>query len=1299
MGEDINVCTTESPKTGFSFRITYLYQYAMSDFNLANCFLDLFDETNEHLLTVTDLSLNTALAAIIENKVSDADHSQESLLITPTVHWVLPVGKLPGGTSRQSCTLVAAPEVHTNKVVYVRLGQSLRVECDVKSHPPADRVFWVHDKTLPDSTLLSQSRPFSPFDETQCLNESEAIRSSANYWFSSVLQINTVQHEDAGVYRCIAHNQIQTSSGFVSRHCAQSSTVVQVYYPPGMPHISGPNARLVYLGARIELECHLNQKSWSIIKFRILQQVALCTVSFSILYYIKYQRCMVRRHPVIKVCRTKLKPTHPKFDPGIPAADLRWMWRPRICQNLSEAREVVDGDERILTVKNRKRLVIRSAQLQHEGVYTCLASNGLGEAMSPFIDIAILGPVKITERPKILKTYDLASQPLSPIKLRCVARGRPQVSIHWLQNGRSVISENTLPRNNNAGQLQVFQVEGLNQIIVWQTRCIHFDDREFYWETHSELTFLQPVVREHEGIYTCQASSFNDTYVNATTELKLLYPPQLIYSQPLKFSIRGKHDYSFPSGEYVTDLLNDHAINGQAQSFQGVRESALPGSDAKQNLSCYLRSNPLPWRVFWERVIDSTPPFCSNKRPPVTENSVCTCMNGTPLAALDSTTVSPMVQNISVALLTGQAAAEHFASKTGSRLLDYTESLVVTFLSYTPPNTPELGLYAAHVENTQGCTTCYLRVQNYSVPEAPSSVQLINITEDRILLSWIPGYDGGYSQHLVVRLTNDQDPYSQSGGRTVIIPDIPSFPERQQCWFTGFRRGSTYYIVLYGENKLGAGPSSEVIKVKTMAGKLLRRVVIKSTYYQLPVFPCDASFAGCVGDSEASHCFVWQRNVCENHLYKKRIRNIFDGWLYHTCIDARATHSDLQFPKIVGHELNSDKIELQLQDDINLLISYCIQVEEIRTSSFISPSKIYDTCPKVPTTTASGELFAIEYCENGPSMTKNRATHRRNIMFGGSASSHPIQVTPEHRLIIALNASTANSDGTALIPVEGHQGAISNEESSGISTVLNYRLRFCYVKIPHECSDYISLNKDSSSTGSKFPILWICLNATVFPAVGLLIVCLWHARRRRQSASNEVWISRKSDPLINHRVQIRKCNKRQSGDPHKSEETQDNLRLKTSSFESSTEMGEQSLTAAKPFDLIQPTCSTTNSTCFLSTSHDSLTATPITIERIMLHDQISEPLTESKQSIGSADPIFLKNITFGTSNAIQPTSTSTVVLISAPPGSPINFADKSSNTTAVPLLFHIPVHVSTSSAFNQFETRPNFSVLDSTQQL
>ncbi|KER24373.1 hypothetical protein T265_07933 [Opisthorchis viverrini] len=543
-------------------------------------------------------------------------------------------------------------------------------------------------------------------------------------------------------------------------------------------------------------------------------------------------------------------------------------------------------------------------------------------------------------------------------------------------------------------------------------------------------------------------------------------------------------------------------------------------------------------------------------------------MNGTPLAALDSTTVSPMVQNISVALLTGQAAAEHLASKAGFRLPDYTESLVVTLLSYTPPSTPELGLYAAHVENTQGCTTCYLRVQNYSVPEAPSSVHLINITDDRILLSWIAGYHGGYSQKLMVRSIKDQDPHSQSGGRTVVIPDVPSFPERQQCWFTGLRPGSTYYLTLYGENKLGAGPSSEVIKVKTM---------------------------------------------------------------------------DLQFPKIIGYELNSDRIELQFQDDTTLPNSFCIQVEEIRTSSFASPSLIYDTCPKVSITTASSELFAIEYCENGLSMTNGHATNRSNVMLGSSAVSDPTQAMPDHRLDIVLNASTANSDGTVLIPVEGNQGAISNEESTDIPTVLKYRLRFCYVKAPHECSDYVSLNKvnrkllnyykndlerkrqtkiclmnlretchgtlglklvdgilynghpfitqklssfarkiqyrssglefrnqacngrhserifdetmfgfistkcnggaftkgrmefhnlnvQSSPTSSKFPILWICLNATVFPAVGLLIVCLWHAHRRRQTAGNQVWISRKSDPLIKHRVQIRKFNKPHSDD-------------------------------------------------------------------------------------------------------------------------------------------------------------------------
>lgn len=75
-------------------------------------------------------------------------------------------------------------------------------------------------------------------------------------------------------------------------------------------------------------------------------------------------------------------------------------------------------------------------------------------------------------------------------------------------------------------------------------------------------------------------------------------------------------------------------------------------------------------------------------------------------------------------------------------------------------------------------------------PETPKDINIEEVTWDQITLTWIPGFNGGYDQTIVLEFTeilsfSKHDSTQLDTQREVRITDIPKFPLQQRCQISG----------------------------------------------------------------------------------------------------------------------------------------------------------------------------------------------------------------------------------------------------------------------------------------------------------------------------------------------------------------------------------------------------------------------------------------------------------------------------------------------------------------------------------
>ncbi|GBP51761.1 Neuroglian [Eumeta japonica] len=146
------------------------------------------------------------------------------------------------------------------------------------------------------------------------------------------------------------------------------------------------------------------------------------------------------------------------------------------------------SSQRVTQDNYGKTLVIKRAQYEDEGSYTCEVSNGVGTAQSYSISLAIESAPFFTEEPELLNLAEGETA-----VFRCNAEGTPTPQIEWIHNGMPISNAPLNPRRHVTA----------NQIII------------------------KDLMKKDTGNYGCNATNthgyvYKDVYVNVQS-----IPPEI----------------------------------------------------------------------------------------------------------------------------------------------------------------------------------------------------------------------------------------------------------------------------------------------------------------------------------------------------------------------------------------------------------------------------------------------------------------------------------------------------------------------------------------------------------------------------------------------------------------------------------------------------------------------------------------------------------------------------------------------------------------------------------------------------
>ncbi|ELT91389.1 hypothetical protein CAPTEDRAFT_220775 [Capitella teleta] len=209
---------------------------------------------------------------------------------------------------------------------------------------------------------------------------------------SGSLQIGGVKSEDAGLYRCVAHNTL-TDQKRSAPHDVHLRVIASSSSSP--PHfvLRPPKQIDVIKGDDLTLEC-------------VVEGAPVPTVTWT-----KYggELPEARREQVLGV-----------------KGHVRELAPLELLMGIGS-----DFDVSLLSLSNaRCNLIIRDVELYDQGTYICHAANNQGQPQAEISSVRVLEPPSIRIPP-----LDVASPVGSSVTLQCLTKGRPRVKTEWLHNG------------------------------------------------------------------------------------------------------------------------------------------------------------------------------------------------------------------------------------------------------------------------------------------------------------------------------------------------------------------------------------------------------------------------------------------------------------------------------------------------------------------------------------------------------------------------------------------------------------------------------------------------------------------------------------------------------------------------------------------------------------------------------------------------------------------------------------------------------------------------------------------------
>ncbi|CAI2732757.1 unnamed protein product [Schistosoma spindalis] len=667
-----------------------------------------------------------------------------------------------------------APIIKTTDVVYVHHSESVRLLCDAISNPPPINIFW-YRKSNKISSHLIQSKYIYNNDLFKTIHSISKYSSNSNisndrlHWLSPILQINSITIDDAGIYVCVAENTIQLKNNEPFVYRRESETQLLVYYSPGKPTIHKISNLQTDENITVILKCNLN---------------------------------------------TKL--------PGLPIPSIEWLWSPNSCKTIKSKDLITPIPFKPKLSEYEDQLLINLTDTFVDGLYYCLVQNDNGNAISDPVSITVQEEPQIIEEPNIDNILNPSFNSMPTPYLRCVAHGKPAPQINWFHDNSIIHTTSTTM--NSVTLRTSNDIHCSWRKILTTVKCIEYETGSYTWETTSELiwgyndTFnniqikCQSFYIMNEGSYTCQAiNNFGYEYSNPV-HIILKYPPILLHQSIIKQIIPYQQSLQ---------QLNQHLINSTIIKKKSIL------TNYTNKFTCFFKANPPPNQIRWYYITMETFNIYLNQIYKNQSIKSLLCHQQIPNDQLHLVAMHKYNQYINktqqffIKLLTGNKVKTILKNYYVTMNMIYDDSsLYLTQLIMNQLNSMiKYGVYLSSIINNEGCQQCIILLQNYSTPETPKNIEVIEITWDKLTLGWIPGFDGGYEQTIVIQFLKvfhkDQSVTGNNLPKSMLINHVPRLPIYQQCQISGLTPNTIYTFVIYGKNDLGHGKLSKEYTITT----------------------------------------------------------------------------------------------------------------------------------------------------------------------------------------------------------------------------------------------------------------------------------------------------------------------------------------------------------------------------------------------------------------------------------------------------------------------------------------------------
>ncbi|CAF3009640.1 unnamed protein product [Rotaria sp. Silwood2] len=118
----------------------------------------------------------------------------------------------------------------------------------------------------------------------------------------------------------------------------------------------------------------------------------------------------------------------------------------------------------------------------------------------------------------------------------------------------------------------------------------------------------------------------------------------------------------------------------------------------------------------------------------------------------------------------------------------------------------DYGIYQCKVENKLGIDMIQIILTGLTIPDSPSQIHITNTSHSSVLISWTPGFDGGFQQTFQIRYRLSTDNY-------YVYENVPIHMESYDL--KNLKLGSQYYISIRSNNSYHLSKWTDEIIIST----------------------------------------------------------------------------------------------------------------------------------------------------------------------------------------------------------------------------------------------------------------------------------------------------------------------------------------------------------------------------------------------------------------------------------------------------------------------------------------------------